>query len=173
MHCTHCGSQMADDAKFCPACGTAAGGKAPAAPKPKAKGNPATGCLAIAVLAAIVYFAFGTGGNDPAKTAAKPIEAIGAPELYAAYDANEAGAQARFDGKRLQVTGTIESVALDVTDDAVIHLESANKYQTVSAKMADESKAAASRLSKGETVTVTCDSVMEVIGIPILSDCRL
>lgn len=178
MHCTNCGADVADGAKFCPGCGTPTGAAAAAGPaaaeKPKAGKGCATGGAIVGVLIAVYFIAGGGAGEkDAAPDAARPEMRVTAQELFAAYQDNEARAQQTYGGSRLVVTGTVAGVDLDLTDDPVVKLQTSNQFMSASASLADESKDRAGSLSKGQQVTLTCESVGEVVGTPMLRDCRL
>lgn len=132
------------------------------------------GALALVGLGVIGALAGGGAGSKPeAEAPAAPPLAITARELHAAYDANEVAAKARFDGQRLAVTGTIAGISLDLLDNPVVQLETANQFQSVQAKFAKEDAAATGALAKGQEITVICAKVTEVIGAPILDECAL
>ena len=132
------------------------------------------GLGALVVLGVIGTLAGGGGADAPGTEASSaPALAISARDLHAAFDANEVAAKARFDGQRLAVTGTISSISLDFMDRPVVALETANQFQAVQATFAKDAAAATGALAKGQEITVTCGSVTEVVGVPVLGDCAL
>lgn len=115
---------------------------------------------------------------DPAKDPASLIASAAAvkvvPEdLRAAYAANEVSAQQRYGARTLEVTGKIHDITLDLTDDPVLQFRTAKDYDTVHASFGKEAAGAVGALAKGQTVTVRCLKVSEVMGTPMLSDCVL
>lgn len=94
-------------------------------------------------------------------------------DLARAYDANEVSAQQFANAGPLQVTGRVEAIELDLTDDPVVRLQGKDDYSHVSVYFDDSATDSAATLSKGETLTVVCTRVSEVIGYPQLNDCVL
>ena len=136
------------------------------------------GCLFWGVVIVLGLVALGQcapDGPDKAPAAdapAAPAISATAEEIFAAYDANEVAAQQRFGGGPLEVTGRIEAITLDLTDDPVVRLAGGNAFEYVSASLDESAKAAAGTLRKGQKITLRCSSVSEVIGTPMLRDCR-
>lgn len=110
-------------------------------------------------------------GESPA-AAPEPL-AVSAAELGRAFEANEVAAQQRYGGQALAVTGTIEAIDLDFMDEPVVRLATDKMFQSVNADFDDEDAAAIGALAKGQTVTVVCGKLSEVVGSPMLDDCRL
>lgn len=92
-------------------------------------------------------------------------------ELYQAYDANEAAAQARYGGRLLEVTGTVAGVDLDLTDDPIVELDTGQRYDEAQLSLIDAEKYKAAGLTKGQKIVFLCQKVREVIGTPILEGC--
>lgn len=109
---------------------------------------------------------------EVAAPAAPPVE-VTAQALEAAYQANEMAAQQQYGEATLLVTGMINSIQLDFSDDPYLVLTGSNPYMGPQAHLADNSKAAAASLTKGQQVTLLCDGVGEVVGTPMLKDCQL
>lgn len=96
---------------------------------------------------------------------------VTASELFDAYDNNEAAAQQRFGNKLVEVTGVIDGVELDISDDPVIKLATSNQFMSASVYLTAETKSQAAYYQKGETRSFLCKEVSEVISIPQLKDC--
>jgi hypothetical protein len=152
---------------------------APAAAKKKY----GKGCvILIAIIVSLMVVGALVGGNDaksPAasggSTTAPVVEPtkVSANELFAAYQANEASAQGQYGDRPLLVSGTVDGVDLDMTNDPVVKLRTSNEFMSAMANLTDASKPKASGLSKGEKVTLLCKNVGEVMGIPQLRDCDI
>jgi hypothetical protein len=161
--CPKCAEQVQDDAKVCRFCGAVLA-------KRNTKQNVLViggAIVGVAILASLLP-------DQPAtnqKAAARERMTIQSAEIVKAYEANEAAAQARFAGKTLVVTGPVQSVDLDMSDDPVIRLspEQYGDYASVYLVEADQPKAAS--LAKGQVITVTCQEVSEILGTPMLKDC--
>lgn len=102
-----------------------------------------------------------------------PVVDVTARDLHAAFEANEVAAQSTYGDKRLRVSGTISSVALDFADDPFLVLETANQFQGVHAGFTKAEASAIAALTKGQKVTVICDDLSEAVGTPMLDECAL
>jgi hypothetical protein len=69
--------------------------------------------------------------------------------------------------------GVIDAIELDLLDNPVVRFSIGPTYEFVQAKFAKDDAAAVGVLTKGQAITVKCASVIEVIGNPILQDCKL
>lgn len=78
-------------------------------------------------------------------------------------------ADGQYKGKVLEVTGTVDRIDSDLTDDAVVQLTAGDFLQSVSVKGLP--KATAAGLHKGQSVTVVCKGDGEVVGSPMLDEC--
>ena len=112
------------------------------------------------------------GPNDtPVEAADLPIE-VTATELFGAYDANEASAQGYFGGRKLLVAGSVDKVTLDFLDNPVVGLRTPNEFMSAQAALADDAKSEAGGFSRGDKVKLLCEDISEVVGTPMLRDCR-
>jgi hypothetical protein len=183
MHCSSCGADLPDGSTFCPACGTAANtAQATVVPvKPKRK----FGCLAIAGMIIVGIFVLGllmpktnnnssdSNSSDASVSTADLPLAVTAAELYNAYDKNEASAQNYFGMQQLLVSGVVEKVTLDFTDDPVVLLKTPNHFMSAQAALADEAKSDGAKLNPGDEVKLLCKHVTELAGTPMLKQCRV
>lgn len=103
----------------------------------------------------------------------QPAIAVTAVELSAAYDANEVAAQEQFGNRIIEVSGKVDSITLDLTDDPVVNLSVPGTLIGVKVNFAADQNQQVATLSKGQQLTVTCSSVREFGGSPILDDCRI
>lgn len=185
MHCVNCGAALADDAKFCGSCGTPVGAVAGAAPDPGAPTTKTSGkgkklLWIIIGIFAVIFLLARCGGSDVADTnsasdpapeaAATPVTAV---ELFRAYQANEAAAQQQYGDRPLEVSGTVDGVDLDFSDEPFIKLRTDNQFMPAQAKLIAADQPKASSLSKGSSVRLRCESVSEIVGTPMLKDCRI
>lgn len=97
--------------------------------------------------------------------------AITSVELARAYESNEVRAQQTYGDRDLLVTGRVTGVTLDFMDKPVVQLSSVNEFLSVQADLNDKSVAAG--LDKGQTITILCTEVTEVVSAPQLSGCEL
>ena len=108
--------------------------------------------------------------NTTNNTEELPIK-VTAIKLYNDYEANEVAADNMYKGKRLEVTGTVESINKDIADDVYISLTAGEILSNIQCHLSDPGKAA--ELKKGQRITVTGTGDMMIIGIPQLRDCEL
>jgi hypothetical protein len=186
MHCVKCGAAVPEGAAFCPSCGSAAGGggfsQEPVQPAPK-KGSKLLGCFAAVIGIIVLLVIIGSLAPDPStgnSTAAEggmvpngelPLE-VTATQLFGAYENNEASAQSYFGDRKLLVSGTVDKVMLDFTDDPIVLLRTPNQFMSVQAALADDAKGEAGNFSRGDKAKLLCENISEVIGTPMLKDCR-
>jgi hypothetical protein len=124
----------------------------------------------------LVYLFAGQDGNDSQDNdpgSETPSIAVNSTELAQAYADNEVAAQNRFGDKTLNLTGLVTGVTLDFSSAPVIQFAGVNPFLPVQARFDKSFGDALGRISKGQTITIRCTSVTEVISAPILSDCSL
>jgi hypothetical protein len=169
--CAHCSAETWADSINCPRCG-----------KPVAKrGLSLGGFLGIffAVLFGLFYVSEQIAPSKPsiadsgeAGVQGPPIEAS-AIELLEAYEANEARAQAQYGDRPIAVTGVVKAIDLDLTDDPTVRLGGkGSQYDTATLQLDEATAPKAVTLDKGQELRAVCSEVTEVIGTPILRECR-
>lgn len=181
MHCSNCGTEVPEGAKFCSGCGGAIGGSSTKAPEGRpAKAAPSAksiGCAAALVIVGMIIVVPMCSGPSPTQQAIEndvtPPLPVTATELFNAYQDNEAAAQARFGGRRLEVSGIVDGVDLDILNKPIVKLVTPNQFMSAQATLTEESASSASSLAKGQKIVLHCKSVGEVIGTPMLRDCSL
>jgi hypothetical protein len=98
---------------------------------------------------------------------------ITAPELFTAYQANEAAAQQQYGDVPLLVSGTVDGVTLDVLNKPVVKLRTPDELMSMQAGLTEASQPKASKLSPGEQVTLRCTGVSTPTGAPALEHCDI
>ncbi len=180
--CPECAEAVKSDAKVCKHCGHRFEGGAAQPDETNAKAASGAkkmgiGCVILIGFFLVIALMFGSGDDDSAVVADGAPNAdtlalaVTAQELASAYEANEAAAQQQYGGQPLEVTGTIAGITLDFSDDPVVQLSGTNEFLDVQASLAEGSKSKAGNLSKGQQITLRCESVTEVISAPMLSEC--
>jgi hypothetical protein len=116
-------------------------------------------------LAFFVFLAVGSGDQDQKTSEVKKEEAaiqISAKQLYADYDSNEVAADEKYKGKILEVSGTVNDIAKDITDTIYVTLKGAEYFGDVQCFFSNEFTKEAAKLSKGQQLTVKgeCDGKM-------------
>lgn len=94
-----------------------------------------------------------------------------AKALAELYSANEVAADDKIGGRNVEITGTVQDITKNFTDDVVLKLESGNRFMPVSLSMEGSQKTQASKLKKGQKIVVTCGKMRLFIGAPSGSDC--
>jgi hypothetical protein len=141
---------------------------------------PACGCIACGACAGIGASAgkskpSGGGGKAPRAPAAANEAAItvDATTLMRDYKANEVGADVKWKGKLVRVTGIVGEIKKDVMDQPYVTLGTgaAVEIPEVQCTMADGQDAAVSGLRHGTKATLT-GRVSGLLMNVLISDCR-
>ncbi|HDG5163857.1 TPA: hypothetical protein PCI02_003889, partial [Klebsiella pneumoniae] len=94
-----------------------------------------------------------------------------AKALAELYSANEVAADDKIDGRNVEITGTVQDITKNFANDVVLKLESDNRFMPVSLSMEDTEKSKASKLKKGQKITITCEKMQLFIGAPSGRNC--
>lgn len=94
-----------------------------------------------------------------------------AKALAELYDANEVAADDEIGGRKVEITGTVQEIAKNFTNDVIVRLESGNRFLPVMLSMEDSEKSKASKLKKGQKIVVTCEKMQLFVGTPSGSNC--
>ena len=192
IRCPDCGSEVSDAAPACPKCGRPIAPPTPvnvtvgAAPvqKPAKKTSGCAVVFLVAIVAFVIYAA-SRGDTDTAvkestssgaaSTPAadpKPVFSTTAQQLADDYERNEVAADDAMKGHIIHVSGRIQAIDKDFTDDVIVNLRTSNEFMPARMQMIDEEKPAAARLSKGQNVEVECDRMARVVGSPSGRNCH-
>lgn len=114
-----------------------------------------------------------SGQGKPIGTDEKqaPAKSVTARKLFADYQANEVSADNAYKGKALAVTGTVDSINKDITDDVYVSLSTSNEFMSVHARGLPKDVAAG--LAKGQQITVVCKGAGMIMSSPMLDDCAM
>ena len=96
---------------------------------------------------------------------------VTATQLLKDYAANEAGAQARWGGKRVAVSGTVGSISLDLFDNVVVSIRGKSRFSFTNVMCDPENESAANTLRKGQKIVAYGTIGSEIIGSVGLDDC--
>jgi len=83
-----------------------------------------------------------------------PSYTLTAEQLYREYDSNEVSADAKYKGKVIIVSGTIQDIGKDIMDDAYIVIGGGGFLDGVQCTFTKGQQSSVARLSKGQRVTV-------------------
>jgi hypothetical protein len=122
-----------------------------------------TGLMPLATQAGVVKPNATTSDESVYRTTAK--------ELVELYKANEVAADDKIGGRKVEMTGIVQDITKNIANDVVLKLESGNRFMPVSLSMADSEMAQASKLKKGQKITVTCEKMQLFIGAPSGGNC--
>lgn len=103
----------------------------------------------------------------------REVVTISATDLFRAYDANEVATDEKLKGKLIAITGSIQSVDKDFSDDIIISIKTPNEFMPARLELKENQKEKAASLRKGQRVSVTCEKVTRLVGAPSGSDCYL
>lgn len=79
---------------------------------------------------------------------------VSANQLYSEYNSNEVAADAKYKGKVVIVSGTIQDIGKDIMDDAYIVIGGQGFLDGVQCTFTKGEQSSVARLSKGQQVTV-------------------
>ena len=126
--------------------------------------NTLTPILVCLIIAIITFFV--------GKSFSKVIKPT-SEEILKAYKTNEMAANKRFKGQQLLVSGKIDSIEADVSDNAVITFKTADQYEFLKprASLNKVETEKATTLSKGQNIKLLCSDISEIAGMPHLKKC--
>jgi DNA-directed RNA polymerase subunit RPC12/RpoP len=186
--CSECGKDVSSKAAACPTCG---------APVTKKKPPMTRRLLFVGagIGIAFIYYQLAqknaTDRSDPLTvtstvSSAEPIappqlaqpphpkyeEAtvqVSAFDLARDYDANEVAADNKYKGRRIDITGQVQSINKDFKDEVWLGIAARNQFMPIHASGFSPSQVV--ELKKGDQITITCRGSGMVIGSPMLKDC--
>lgn len=112
----------------------------------------------------------GTVGLSPLST---PPISVTAVNLYRAYEANEVAADGQYKGKRLLVSGEVDSIDKNFMGHIVVHILTGNQFSSAMANLDDAGESRAAQLSRGQSVILLCEGAGRILGSPSLDKCSV
>ena len=109
--------------------------------------------------------------KSKATTSDESVYRTTAKGLAELYEANEIAADDNIGGRKVEMTGIVQDITKNFADDVVLKLESGSRFMPVSLSMSDSEKTKASKLIKGQKITVTCEKMQLFIGAPSGDNC--
>lgn len=95
-----------------------------------------------------------------------------ASELLVAYDENEVAADQKYKGKKILITGKVESIGKDIMDDSYVVLEGDGYFLNVHCTMKDENTAASMKKGRIYTLLGECEGG-SVLGGVVMRKCTI
>lgn len=107
----------------------------------------------------VVFFILAAGSRDTDKDTQKVQTqaaryTVSANQLYSEYNSNEVAADAKYKGKIVIVSGTIQDIGKDIMDNAYIVIGGSGFLDGVQCTFSKGEESSVARLSKGQQVTV-------------------
>lgn len=153
-NCKDCNAEMSKKAPACPQCG------APA----KKKTSVLTGIFGIFFILIIIGYIGNLGEDNSDSASAKsskpsvPAMQVGVIELIDAYEANEVGADIKYKGKRIKISGTVRDIKKAFGGSLYVIFHKGGKYSFdgIQLYFDDSYTTSLGKLNKGERITVEC-----------------
>lgn len=116
-----------------------------------------------------------TGGGSDVATAPEPVFTLTAIQMASEYKENEVAADAKYKGKLVQLSGTVDTIGKDIADTPFIAFETENQYEIINRiqcmfKTGDTK--ALSAVSKGQKITLR-GTVSGALGNIIVKNCEI
>nr|WP_223646585.1 OB-fold putative lipoprotein [Corallococcus sp. EGB] len=109
----------------------------------------------------------------PPPPAAPALIHVGPRQLWDAYADNEVAADMKYRGKQVEVTGLIQDIAKDATDNILVSLDVGERMSAVMCLVPDGQMQAVAELSKGQLVAFHGTVRGLFLKRPIIKDCRV
>jgi uncharacterized protein (DUF1330 family) len=94
-----------------------------------------------------------------------------AAKLYQDYEANEVATDEKIGDKPVEISGKVESIDKDFMNNILIHMATGQMFMDAVLSMEDSEKDKAMKTSKGSKVTIVCQRMSRMIGMPQGSGC--
>lgn len=95
---------------------------------------------------------------------------VTADQVYTDYQKNEVSAQQKYQDRVTRICGVVDEIELNLLNEPVISLGTSG-WGVVSIGGIDTGSAA--NMSKGSFVVFECSAINELLGNPVLTDCRI
>ncbi len=110
--------------------------------------------IVVAIFIAIAYGSEDEKTTEKAIAAEKPAFSVSSKKLYADYDANGVAADEKYKDKVIRVTGKVTTIDRDIMDKIYVTLKGDEYFGDVQCFFAEDHTKTASKLSKGQRITV-------------------
>lgn len=144
----------------------------PITPAPKKNNKKGCGILIaiLAVLAVFLIFIFAISGGDDTDdtnktskssvsqtTTEESVIEVSVEQILKDYEENEVSADNKYKGKKVAISGVVDSVSKDVLNDTYIKIDTGSDYEAFGAQcyIADTQLEKVAELKSGDKITVT------------------
>ena len=104
-------------------------------------------------------------------SAATPDYVLSANTLFKEYDKNNVAADAKYEGKIVEVSGTIQSIGKDIMDTAYLVIGGSGFLDGVQCMLPRGQEGLVARVSKGQYVTLKGKVSGQIMGNVIVNNC--
>ena len=109
--------------------------------------------------------------TEPAP-APRSVYSTTAEQLYRDYEANVVAIETKIGSSRVRLTGNVAEIDQDATGRPVVKVRT-GKDSTAAMTLADDQRAAAAQLARGEAIEIECDKLGRTAGTLQGSDCNV
>ncbi len=105
----------------------------------------------------------------------EPAISVTAFQMAKEYKQNEVAAEAKYKGKLVEISGTVDTIGMDITDTPYISFTTENQYEIINriqCMFSDKDTAMLSAISKGQKITLQGE-VSGALGNIIVRDCSI
>ena len=130
--------------------------------------------LSAGVLAIFIILGGGsldTDGDAEKISVATPDYVLSANKLFKEYDKNSVAADAKYEGKIVKVSGTIQSIGKDIIDTAYLVIGGSGFLDGVQCMLPRGQEGLVANVSKGQYVTLKGKVSGQIMGNVIVNNC--
>ena len=125
-----------------------------------------------------VFIILGGGSLDTDESADKisvatPDYVLSANALFNAYDKNSVAADAKYEGKIVEVSGTVQDIGKDILDTAYLIIGGSGFLDGVQCMLPEGQEGLVARVSKGQYITLKGKVSGQIMGYVIVNNCSI
>lgn len=112
-----------------------------------------------------------TTSSTPAAEPQEEVYKTTAKQLFLDYEENEVATDNKIEGKKIEVTGVIESIDKDFAGDIVVKLSTGSQFNSAQLELAESEKTKAAELKKNKKISFTCEKFTRIMSSPMGDGC--
>jgi len=112
-----------------------------------------------------------SSSSSSSAASSTPDLKLSSKTLFNEYHENEVAADKKYKGKRIQVSGKVESITKDILDNNIVSLTGDGYFSTVMCTL--ESEDVAASLKKGSSYSLNCTCEGMIVGSVQMKNCSL